>query len=451
MYRSPRHPLCIFYQRLKHISSSSSPSSSLSSPSSSLSWRCFTSSRVAKQSERPDSVRVLDKCYRRDAVTNVSDNIISKLGRNLHNQRHHPLNLIRQRIQSFIYNYFRNSRGNPLFSVFDNLSPVVSTWQNFDSLLVPADHVSRKACDSYYINSEQMLRAHTSAHQHDLIRSGLDAFLVIGDVYRRDAIDKTHFPVFHQIEGVRLFTPHTLFPAEDNLCLFEEGERSQQKQEYHRLETVRIVEENLKSCLLNLAIHLFGTDIQVRWVDAYFPFTHPSWELEILQGGDWMELLGCGVIEQEILHLAGAGSQVGWAFGLGLERLAMCLYQIPDIRLFWSQDSGFLSQFQVEDPYTTIHYKAVSQFPQCLSDISFWLPENYEENNFYELVREIGGSMVEQVFRIDDFYHSKKKRRSHCYRIVYRHLMKTLTQEEVNLVHASIETAVATRLGGEIR
>lgn len=79
---------------------------------------------------------------------------------------------------------YKTYRGNPLFSVYDQLSPVVSLEQNFDSLLVPQDHPSRKKSDSYYLNSEFMLRAHTSAHQVELIKMGLDNFLVIGDVYR---------------------------------------------------------------------------------------------------------------------------------------------------------------------------------------------------------------------------------------------------------------------------
>ena len=129
------------------------------------------------------------------------------MGRNLHAQKQHPLWLIRKRIENFFYKYV-NRRGNPLFSVYDNLSPVVTLEQNFDSLLVPEDHVSRSLSDSYYVNSHHMLRAHTSAHQAELMRSGLDAFLVFGDVYRRDEIDSTHYPVFHQVEGVRLFTQH---------------------------------------------------------------------------------------------------------------------------------------------------------------------------------------------------------------------------------------------------
>ena len=102
---------------------------------------------------------------------------------------HHPLCIIKERIRDHFYGSFLNRRGNPLFSIYDNLSPIVTVQQNFDSVLVPKDHVSRKKGDNYYINRDYMLRAHTSAHQHELVRSGLDAFLVAGDVYRRDEID----------------------------------------------------------------------------------------------------------------------------------------------------------------------------------------------------------------------------------------------------------------------
>ncbi|KAK7462526.1 hypothetical protein BaRGS_00038436, partial [Batillaria attramentaria] len=150
----------------------------------------------------------------------------------------------------------------------------------------------------------------------------------------------------------------------------------------------------------------------------------------------------------------GSGNQVGWAFGLGLERLAMKLFTIPDIRLFWSTDSGFLSQFDVEDP-TPVTYKPVSIFPQCTNDISFWLPSDssysYTPNDFYDLVRNIGGDLVEQVYLFDKFVHPKKQRTSHCYRIVYRHMERTLTQEEVNVIHRQIETSATKLLGVEIR
>ncbi len=97
-----------------------------------------------------------------------------------------------------------SSPRSPLFSVHDRLSPLVTVEQNYDSLLVPVDHPSRRKSDAYYVNSDYMLRAHTSAHQVELIRMGLDNFLVVGDVYRRDEINSSHYPAFHQLEGVRL-------------------------------------------------------------------------------------------------------------------------------------------------------------------------------------------------------------------------------------------------------
>ncbi|XP_029282281.1 phenylalanine--tRNA ligase, mitochondrial-like [Cottoperca gobio] len=155
-----------------------------------------------------DSVEVLGHSYRRDDFTNVTQRILSRVGRNLHNQPHHPLWLIKERIKAHFYSAYVGRGGNPLFSVHDNLSPVVTVQQNFDSLLIPPEHPSRKPGDNYYLNRTTMLRAHTSAHQRELVSAGLDAFLLAGDVYRRDEIDASHYPVFHQMEGVRLFSNH---------------------------------------------------------------------------------------------------------------------------------------------------------------------------------------------------------------------------------------------------
>eukprot|EP00063_Salmo_salar_P038229 XP_014013064.1 PREDICTED: phenylalanine--tRNA ligase, mitochondrial-like [Salmo salar] len=176
----------------------------------------------------------------------------------------------------------------------------------------------------------------------------------------------------------------------------------------------------------------------------------------------------------------GASNKIGWAFGLGLERLAMVLYGIPDIRLFWSQDDRFLKQFclpSINDPVT---FQPLSKYPPLINDISFWLPaEGYTENDFYDLVRSIGGDLVEKVTLVDQFTHpkcrclirrglqgtdkinadpvamkerlarrkSRTQKHSHCYRITYRHMERTLTQEEVRVLHASIEHTAEQELG----
>lgn len=128
----------------------------------------------------------------------------------------------------------------------------------------------------------------------------------------------------------------------------------------------------------------------------------PSWELEIFHNGKWFEILGAGIMQDKIIRNAGLYDCIGYAFGMGLERIAMILYDIPDIRLFWSNDSGFLQQFNEENLNAKVTYKLVSNYPQCPNDVSFWLPEghtvnDFEQNDFYDLARNIGGDMIEQV------------------------------------------------------
>ncbi|KAJ8952851.1 hypothetical protein NQ314_007457 [Rhamnusium bicolor] len=406
---------------------------------------------------KTNEISLLNNTYAKDDYTNVTDKLVSYLGRNIFLKPHHPLSLVRQRIINFFYKSFVNRRGNPIFSIYENLPPIVDIDQNFDSLLIPEDHPSRTKSDCYYINRKYLLRAHMTAHQSELMQAGLNNFLMIGDVYRRDEIDRTHYPVFHQLDAVRLRTKEQIFLKDEALNIFEEGNNTaftsaQEKQACHSLEAVKLMEFELKDTLVGLAKYLFGNNVEYRWVDTYFPFTQPSWELEVLYENNWLELLGCGIMRQPILSNAGINDKIGWAFGLGLERIAMCLYKIPDIRLFWSNDSGFLNQFKVNDINATISYKPISQYPQCTNDISFWLPKDREfsSNDFYDLVRSIGGDLIEQVSLIDNFIHPKTGKTSHCYRITYRHMEKTLTQSEVNVVHKNIEKSVE-ELGVTIR
>uniref|UniRef100_A0A1B6CIP1 Phenylalanine--tRNA ligase, mitochondrial n=1 Tax=Clastoptera arizonana TaxID=38151 RepID=A0A1B6CIP1_9HEMI len=394
--------------------------------------------------------------YKRDDFTNITPKILSHIGKNLHNHKHHPLGLIKQRIVNYFYSTFLGPRNIPKFAVFDNLHPVVTVEQNFDSLLIPKTHVSRNKSDCYYANKEHLLRAHMTAHQSELIHMGFDNCLTIGDVYRRDEIDPTHYPVFHQVDAIRILDAHQLSDIVDaNIKIFEQKvmEDTEDKQGEHTVDSTKVMEGELKTTLTNLVKVLFGEDVEYRWVSTSFPFTHPSWELEVKFEGAWLEVLGCGITRHGILKSAGVEDKIGWAFGVGLERLAMRLYNIPDIRLFWSNDTGFLSQFKVSDVNASIKYKPVSVYPQCVNDISFWLgePAEYHPNNFYELARDVGGDIVEQVSLIDEFKHKKTGHTSHCYRIIYRHMEKTLTQDEVNIIHKDIENAAAKQLGVKIR
>lgn len=201
----------------------------------------------------------------------------------MHVEKNHPLSLIRQRIVNFFYNEYSSSKGTPLFSVFDRISPIVTVKQNFDSLLIPENHPSRAKSDCYYINREYMLRAHCTAHQVELLRSGLDNFLIVGDVFRRDEIDSTHFPVFHQADAVRVVHNDKLFKNNPDLEIFEKNYSEnvnsssvgssekcidQVKQPCHTVESVKLMEYEMKSSLERLVNTLFGKELKLRWVGA---------------------------------------------------------------------------------------------------------------------------------------------------------------------------------------
>lgn len=161
-------------------------------------------------------------------------------------------------------------------------------------------------------------------------------------------------------------------------------------------------------------------------------------------------------MRHEILMKAGVHNSIGFAFGMGLERLAMILYNIPDIRLFWSQDTGFLNQFNEKDLNKNFKYKSISAFPQCSNDLSFWLPADlpldaFSANDFYDLVRDVGGDIVEQVTLIDKFTHPKTRRNSMTFRIVYRHMERTLTQKETNGIHDKISGMLVEKYQVTIR
>lgn len=266
------------------------------------------------------------------------------------------------------------------------------------------------------------------------------------------------FFVIYFLSGVRIYSAEDLFgtqPPGKEIQLFDSSERTNLKQEGHTVDTTTVLELRLKSVLEDLCKALFGQDAQMRWVDAYFPFTHPSFELEVFYNDKWLEVLGCGIVEQKLLESAGAGDKVGWAFGLGLERLAMVLYSIPDIRLFWSKDTGFLSQFKNLKPEDNMTYESISIHPQLYMDISFWIPDGIStvdmKANSMDIIRSIGGDLVEQVDLVDEFFHKKKKLNSQCYRIVYRSNEKALTKEEVNELHKKIAEEFVEQYGVKIR
>jgi phenylalanyl-tRNA synthetase alpha chain len=263
-------------------------------------------------------VEIQGQKYPTDQLTNITPSIISKLPLRLHTQQNHPLCTLRSLIESHY----------PDFSHLSSLSPLVTPFKNFDELSFPPDHPGRSLTDSYYVNKDLMLRTHTSAHEVEVFRKGETKWLLTADVYRRDEIDGSHYPVFHQVEGANIFDLNENRIRE----LEEENERLARRlsasniaiedvehisktnpvQPGHDPRHARIITQNLKLSLNSLMLKIFGpvagatqtNPLRVRWIEAYFPFTSPSFEVEVFFGGKWLEILGCGVVRQATLDTA---------------------------------------------------------------------------------------------------------------------------------------------------
>jgi phenylalanyl-tRNA synthetase, alpha subunit len=208
--------------------------------------------------------------------------------------------------------------------------PEIETeWHCFDALNTAPDHPARNEQDTFYLPDGRLLRTHTSTVQIRTMESAPPPIRVIapGAVYRRDEIDATHSAQFHQIEGLYVDTNVSVADLKGSLEFF-----------FHEL---------------------FGADTAVRFRPHYFPFTEPSFEIDVkskaLKAGEqWIEVCGCGMVHPAVFEAVNKSrgdiaydpeKWTGFAFGLGMDRLAMILFDIPDIRLFAQNDLRFLRQF----------------------------------------------------------------------------------------------------------
>lgn len=417
------------------------------------------------------TLKVGGQSYPTDEWTNLPPSIVEMVGRDLHRKPNHPIGIISDIIEKRLAGLG--------FTCYSQFPPVVSKYENFDALGFPEDHPGRSKTDTYYINRDTLLRTHTSAHELQCFQTcPTPGYLISADVYRRDTIDRTHYPVFHQMEGARTWKrgPNLIRTLKDDLVSLPESnvivedpnppfQSSNPKQDVQSAEECELLGKHLKRTVELLMNDLFmrakraavaagSTDpdldqpLKARWVEAYFPWTGPSWEIEIWWKGDWLEMCGCGIVQHHLYQRAGLEDCVGWAFGIGLERSAMILFGIPDIRLFWSNDPKFLEQFQ-EDEVTM--FQPWSRFPSTHRDVAFWLPQgDLHENDVMEVVRAEGGDLVESVALLDDFVHPKTKRRSWCFRICYQSMERTLTNDEINAIQGKVITALENK-GVEIR
>lgn len=231
----------------------------------------------------------------------------------------HPLTLVREDIlRVFLGMGFSVAEG----------PEIESDLYNFQLLNVPKDHPARDMQDTFYVNDNFVLRTHTSPMQARIMTTTQPPIRVVipGRVYRSDD-DASHSPIFHQIEGL----------AVDK----------------------HITVGDLEGCLQTFAEQMFSSDTRIRLRPSYFPFTEPSVEVDVTcaichgkgcrvcKGTGWVEILGAGIVNPAVLEMCGIDSKEysGFAFGLGLERIAMIKYGIPNIKLFYENDVRFLEQF----------------------------------------------------------------------------------------------------------
>ena len=206
---------------------------------------------------------------------------------------------------------------------------VEKDYYNFEALNIPANHPAKDEQDTFYINKEFVLRTQTSGTQvHTMETQELPIRMIApGRVYRSDEVDATHSPCFHQIEGL-VIDKHITFA-------------------------------DLKGTLAEFAKELFGEETKVKFRPHHFPFTEPSAEMDVTcfkcggkgcrmcKGSGWIEILGCGMVHPKVLKMSGIDPEKysGFAFGVGLERIALLKYEIDDMRLLYENDTRFLKQF----------------------------------------------------------------------------------------------------------
>ncbi|MDP3935205.1 MAG: hypothetical protein Q8Q46_03260, partial [Candidatus Giovannonibacteria bacterium] len=219
-----------------------------------------------------------------------------------------------------------------------------------------------------------------------------------------------------------------------------------------------ITKEDLEEVLGSIAKAIFGQDVKYRFNKDTFPYTDPSIEMEIEVNERWVEVLGAGVVRGTVLKNLGVDPDEynGWAFGFGLERLAIISMDLPDIRLLWSEDPRIKKQLRLGNKYIP-----VSKYPPITRDISFIVASDFVPNNYFDLIRDLGlpadkagGDLVEQVELLDKYENTEKfgeGKISYAYRIIFRSNDRTLASGEVDEIMSKIYSETAKQFNAELR
>ncbi|MDP3710132.1 MAG: hypothetical protein Q8R29_00200 [bacterium] len=321
----------------------------------------------------------------------------------------------------------------PIFKDFDdiNIPEIVPASVSFDLFNFPANHPARSKSDTYYVNDENILRTHDTVFWYYYLdlpevkerikKNESLGTLCYGKVYRKDEIDRRHMNIFHQMGGWYIVP-----------------------------DSKKVLElDDLKNALSEIVKSVFGPDIEYRFNKDEFPYTDPSLEVEVKVENEWVEILGGGMPRKEVLKNFGLEGYNGWAFGFGLERLAIVSMDLPDIRLLWSTDERIKKQLRLGNKF-----KEVSKFPPITRDISFVVKKDFVPNNYFDLIRDLGGDLMEEVTLLDHYDDPEKfglDKTSYTYRIVYRSIDRTLKTEEIEPIQEKIISETFKQFNAEIR
>lgn len=334
-----------------------------------------------------------------------------------------------------IYEIVQRVVNSPVFKDMDviQVPEIVPVDISFDLFDFAPDHPARSKSDTYYVDDKNILRTHTTVMWYYYLQDpGVKARMAAGEpvgcfcfgkTYRKDEIDRHHMNVFHQIDG------WYLAPKEKKIIGIQE----------------------LQEALLAFAKAVFGQDVKYRFNPDTFPYTDPSLEMEVDKNGKWLEVGGSGVVKGSVLEKFGVDSAKwnGWAFGPGIERFAMVSMDLPDIRLLWSEDERVKKQLKLGHKFVE-----VSKFPPITRDISFVVNNDFVPNNYFDLIRSIGGDLVEEVTLLDKYENAEKfgpDKTSYTYRVIYRSPERTLKTEEVDLLQARLYEETKTRFNAQLR
>ena len=348
-----------------------------------------------------------------------------------------------------LYEIVEKARSIPVLKNFDNviIPEIVPADVSFDLFDFAPNHPARSKSDTYYADDTHILRTHDTVMwyyytqlpeiKEKIARKESLGVVCYGKVYRKDEIDRKHMNIFHQFGG------WYLAPAD----------------------TTPLTIDHLRDALSQIVKGLFGERAHYRFLDDTFPYTDPSLQVEVWigpgepttmssdeagpDGGRWIEILGGGMTKQSVFKKFGVEGYNAWAFGFGLERLAIISMELPDIRLLWSTDPRVVKQLHMGNKFVE-----VSKFPPVVRDISFIVPKTFAPNDYFDLVRDIAGSLVEQVELIDEYENAEKfgvDKKSYAYRVTYRSADRTLTSEEVDILHKKLEAATAQEFGATVR